>query len=162
MQAAPDIQSQQISCYVIIQSAFNIAKRSIYLLQSFIMAGIGNGGILFCDITFINEEGIRFLMNKVFGIEDCIAPTHDGRSEPLCAIYSKECANVVKDLIEANQLSVRAALNNINTQFIDVSHQNFYSENLFMNINSKEELKNINESNLHKNDIHEIDWLEGF
>lgn len=118
--------------------------------------------ILSCDIPFINEEAINYLMNKVLGVEDCIAPTHDGCSEPLCAIYSKECVSVLENLLGVNQLSVREALNNINTQFVDVSHQDFYLDNLFMNINSKEELEKVNEVNLRKNDVHEIDWLEGF
>jgi len=118
--------------------------------------------ILSCDIPFVNEDVIKYLVNKIIGVEDCIAPIHEGCSEPLCAIYSKDCVNILKNLLDANQLSIRTALNNINTQFIDVSNQDFYRKNLFMNINSKKELENINKSNSQKNDTHEIDWLEGF
>lgn len=118
--------------------------------------------IVSCDIPFINEHVIEYLINRIIGVEDCIVPTHDGRSEPLCAIYSKDCTGVLKNLLGANQLSVRAALNNINTQFIDISYQDFYFKKLFMNINTKKELENSKGNNLNKNDIHEIDWLEGF
>jgi len=110
--------------------------------------------ILSCDIPFINRELIQFLMNHIFNVEDCIAPIHFGSSEPLCAIYHKNCAMELKQLIESNKLSVRTALAYLNTQFIDVTEQSFYSEKLFLNINSKEELTNITEELYDSNKIY--------
>lgn len=99
--------------------------------------------ILSCDTPFINTGLLKFLMNEISDNSDCLVPMHDNCSEPLCAIYNKQCSDKLKMLIDENDLSVRNALEVLNTQFVDVLEQEFYSEKLFMNINSKEELKNI-------------------
>lgn len=96
--------------------------------------------ILSCDIPFINKELITHLISYLPLEGDCLVPTQQNNSEPLCAIYSKKCAHTFLDLLNKNELSIRKSLEVLNTKFIKIDDLSFYKSNLLMNLNSKDEI----------------------
>lgn len=106
---------------------------------------------LSCDIPLINTETLQFLIEKS---ENCKGPAiivHNGKTEPLCGIYRKEQANAIHDLLDKNELSVMHALDNLNTQYVDISKESFYHSEIFQNINTKQELESLEQKLQWKN-----------
>lgn len=95
--------------------------------------------ILSCDIPFVSTPLLEFLI-KNSGSEDILVPEHNGQTEPLCGIYRKNCINEFKRLLDNNEFKLHNMLNQLNSKRIDVSQQNFFDSNLFMNINTKDQL----------------------
>lgn len=96
--------------------------------------------VLSCDIPFINKELINHLISYLPLESDCLVPTQQNNSEPLCAIYSKKCISTFLDLLNKGELSIRKSLEVLNTKFIKIDDLSFYKNNLLMNLNSKDEI----------------------
>jgi molybdopterin-guanine dinucleotide biosynthesis protein A len=58
-----------------------------------------------CDMPFLKESVIRFLMKKTGGYEVVVPKTKDGL-QPLHAIYSKNCLEPIKKIIEQNKFKI--------------------------------------------------------
>lgn len=98
-----------------------------------------------CDMPLINYDLIDFLISQINSAHNATVVSHIGKTEPLCGVYSKSALPIIKSLLETNQLSVHNALTHLSTQRIDVSLQPFYTKNIFFNINSPVELKQLEE-----------------
>lgn len=100
-----------------------------------------NNLVISCDIPFISTELLGYIVKNSYDCDIAI-PVHNEKLEPLCAIYSKKCVQKLKDLLLKKELKMHDALSNFHVKQIIISpQQNFYSEKLFQNINSKDELK---------------------
>jgi molybdopterin-guanine dinucleotide biosynthesis protein A len=100
-----------------------------------------NNLVISCDIPFISNKLLQYVIKNSNGY-DVAVPVHNGKLEPLCAIYSKKCVQKLKDLLLKKELKMHDALSNFHVKKVVISpQQNFYSEKLFQNINSKDELK---------------------
>lgn len=98
---------------------------------------------LSCDIPLINTETILYLIQAS---ENCKGPAvilHNGKTEPLCGIYRKEQTRIIHELLLKNELSVMHALEQMNTLYVDISKESFYQPEIFMNINTKQELESL-------------------
>lgn len=96
--------------------------------------------IISCDIPFINTQLLSYILENSGGCEIAV-PVHEGRTEPLCAIYTKASAAKFKDLILQKTLKMHNVLNHFLTKQIFISErQAFYNSNLFTNINTPTEL----------------------
>lgn len=98
-----------------------------------------------CDIPLIRFEILNYLIQQITPKNDSFVIKHHSKTEPLCGIYSKKSIPLIKELLDKNELSVHRALEVLNTQLIDVTEHPAYSKNILYNINSKEELKNLEE-----------------
>jgi len=101
--------------------------------------------IISCDLPFVSKDLIKHLINYESDAE-IILPKSNGRFHHLCGIYSKSVLpEVERLLIEIQQPncklkgSVFELLERVNTEFIDVENLNFFTPNLFFNINTIED-----------------------
>jgi len=98
-----------------------------------------------CDIPLINTQILNHLIAGINHSNNTFIASHGSNKEPLCGIYSKKNTALIKKLLDKNELSVHKALEHLNAKYIDVSTEPFYNKNIFYNINSKEELKKLEE-----------------
>lgn len=96
--------------------------------------------VVSCDIPFINSELLSYIVENAGGCEVAI-PVHKGNTEPLCAVYSKNCTDRFEELISKNVLKMHNVFHHFITKEIFISEkQYFYHPKLFVNINTPAEL----------------------
>ncbi len=96
--------------------------------------------VLSCDIPLVPVSFLNKLANYR-GNGCAYIPVHEGRQQPLCAVYKKEIVSRIKLSIEAGELSMHKFLTKINTVFIDISDYETEYENWFANLNTPNELQ---------------------
>lgn len=96
--------------------------------------------VLPCDVPFVSEQSIKYMMDKVHG-EDLIIPRSKGGYEPLYAIYGKSCIPYLFKLIAQNNLKVRDLLTYISVRELG-EHPYFTNSgySVFTNINAVDDL----------------------
>lgn len=99
-----------------------------------------NNLIVSCDIPNITSEIIAFIIANT-GTEEALVPIHNLYTEPLCAVYKKSAAVKFRHLLDTGNYKMKNALKTLNTRYIDVSGHPSYSENIFSNINTPQELE---------------------
>ncbi len=100
-----------------------------------------NNLIVSCDIPFINEGLIRYIIENS-GKAEIAVPVYKGNTEPLCAIYTKRITDRLYNLIMCKELKIQSVLRHFLTREIHITErQKFYHDKLFVNINTPEELK---------------------
>ncbi len=97
-----------------------------------------------CDMPFLNESLIKFLIKKIEG-EDIIVPKTEKGLEPLHAIYSKRCLPLIKKTIDSGKSRIIDIYPFLNIkvieerEFIELDPE----RKSFLNINTPEELEKI-------------------
>jgi molybdenum cofactor guanylyltransferase len=99
-----------------------------------------NNIVVSCDIPNITSKIIAHIISNI-GDEAVLVPVHNGNIEPLCAVYKKSIAKKIKNLIETGEYKLKDALKTLNTRYIDVSSSSGFSESVFTNINTPQELE---------------------
>jgi len=108
-----------------------------------------------CDMPFLKVELLQYMRDKIDS-NDIIIPRYaKSYIEPLCAIYSKDCLEVMKRNIKAGILSVRKIFPYLKVKYIEEKEIKRVDPELnsFFNVNYKEdfiraeELIKGNESN---------------
>ncbi len=59
-----------------------------------------------CDAPFIRPALIRLMLSELDASLDVLVPFHDGRYEPLCAIYSKNCIGPIEDQLKRKDFKI--------------------------------------------------------
>jgi len=98
-----------------------------------------------CDIPLLNESLISFLFSKADFKSDACILIHNSNVEPLCGLYNKNIADKIISLIDNNELGVINALKNFNVQYIDYSEIIQSMPFVLTNINTKDQLTEIEE-----------------
>lgn len=96
--------------------------------------------VVSCDIPFISAALVRFICVKSIGYEITV-PSHFGKTEPLCGVYSLSCKDKLKLKIINNQLSVRKALYRFDTNVVNISNEPFYKPFILSNLNTPQEVE---------------------
>ena len=94
-----------------------------------------------CDMPFLKPELLQYMGDKIDS-NDIIIPSYSrGYVEPLCAIYSKDCLEVIKKNIKDGILSIRRIFPYLKIKYIEEKEiKKFDPElNSFFNINYKED-----------------------
>jgi len=93
-------------------------------------------------MPFLNESIIRYMMSNMHGY-DVIVPQIDGGSQPLFAIYSKNCIPAIERLIEKRRLNVAGIFPEVRTLYVKSNQLKEIDAALacFANINTKEDYK---------------------
>jgi molybdenum cofactor guanylyltransferase len=91
--------------------------------------------VLSCDIPFISSEILSTLMANA-GDELVLAASHQGKIEPLCAVYDRRCLPFFSESIQQNQLKMMLLLEKLAAKTMDFSE----SESCFKNVNTPEDL----------------------
>lgn len=86
-----------------------------------------------CDMPFIDEKLIRYMANiKDY---DAVIPVVDGRYEPLFALYSKSCLDILKKQLDDEKLKIIDFFSKIKLREIHASELCQYDSKLFSFIN---------------------------
>lgn len=98
-----------------------------------------------CDMPFLNESLITFLLNKIEDNLDVIVPQTEDGFHPLHAIYSKRCIKPIKKIIDENRYKIIELYPLVNVKI--VNEKEFLSldpkKESLININTPEELELI-------------------
>ena len=99
--------------------------------------------VVACDMPFLNIELLRYMIGLCQDFDVVVPRVGEEKLEPLHAIYSKNCLDSMKTLLEQNQLKIDRFFNTVNVRYIERAEcQKFDPELLtFFNINSQSDLK---------------------
>ena len=91
-----------------------------------------------CDTPFISREIISLLWKQ--RTADAVVPVWNNKQEPLNAFYNIRCSNLIEDLLDSGNLSLKNFLEQIDSEKINLL--DYYAEadleTLFLNINTPE------------------------
>ncbi|MFS4482948.1 molybdenum cofactor guanylyltransferase [Hyunsoonleella sp. 2307UL5-6] len=96
--------------------------------------------VLSCDIPLITSEALKKLIDAIDDTSEIIQAESYGKSMPLVAIYKKSIAGVFHKFLKKDERRLRIAIKSC--QFKNVVLDKAF-ENTTMNINTKEEFKQI-------------------
>ncbi|MFC1623983.1 molybdenum cofactor guanylyltransferase [Candidatus Omnitrophota bacterium] len=98
--------------------------------------------IVACDMPFLNEALIRYMMGKSDGYDVVIAEWQ-GQLQPLCAVYSKDCITPIEKELSKNNLKITDFFKNVKVRVINEEEvSRFDPERLFfVNINTPQDIR---------------------
>ncbi len=105
------------------------------------------------DMPFIEPELINYMIKNIDQY-DAVIPTHSkGLYEPLCAIYSKNCLEIMKQNIKDEKLSVRCIFPFLKVRLITEKEIKQFDPSLysFFNINFKKDFVKAEELEKRRN-----------
>jgi molybdopterin-guanine dinucleotide biosynthesis protein A len=100
-----------------------------------------------CDMPFIEVKLLQYMIENI-NTYDIVIPCYGkGLIEPLCAIYSKSCLEVIERNIKAGVLSVREIFPHLKVKFIKEEEIKKFDTGLysFFNINFKRDFTKAEE-----------------
>jgi molybdopterin-guanine dinucleotide biosynthesis protein A len=94
--------------------------------------------ILSCDIPFVNSSLLADIISQSEDY-DAIVPVHDGKFEPICAVYTKKCIAPFNTALEKKIFKLTDAMSLVNTKEIKLPFTKEI-ENNFINLNTLQDL----------------------
>lgn len=104
--------------------------------------------IISCDMPLISAELITYLIN-INSDKSILLPKANGKIQQLCGIYSKSVIDEIENIFKLSEKdknikgSVYELLERATNEIIAVDDLNFYSKNIFLNMNSPEDYELI-------------------
>jgi molybdopterin-guanine dinucleotide biosynthesis protein A len=105
--------------------------------------------IISCDLPLISSQLINYIVNYET-MKDIILPVADGKIQQTCGLYSKNILNEVeKLLIESSQKnsklkgSIYELMDRVPTEIVEVDKLDFYTPDIFLNINTPEDYNHL-------------------
>lgn len=101
--------------------------------------------IIACDMPFVKPGLFNYLLDNMED-ELVVLPSKDGiYPEPMCGIYKKEILPTMEEFIHKGNYKLPDLFRKIPFKMITITGEmEFYSEEMFMNINSMEDLQGAN------------------
>lgn len=100
--------------------------------------------VLSYDMPLVKESLFRLLISEL-GEYDIVLPgISKEKPEPLCGIYRKGTASIMEEMISKKDFAVNHLLSRCHSKIVPISGKmECWQPDLFLNINSKEDLKRI-------------------
>lgn len=99
--------------------------------------------ILSCDMPLINTSLLEYLLENATG-SDITVPIHGNNLiEPLCGIYKRTCIPVLKNFIDKGNYRLNEFIRSASHRLVEVGQTIDFPENLFSNINTQDEFRNL-------------------
>ncbi len=98
--------------------------------------------VLSVDAPFVEKKFVGFLINSASGF-DAVVPIHEGKREPLIALYNKSSVPQFESQIKTGNYKLYFLLQELKTNFVEANEWLRKYPNLFQNINYPEDLENI-------------------
>lgn len=92
-----------------------------------------------CDMPFLDGRIFPFLADYLMH-HRAAAPMHNGFRETLCMVIRKDCLEEVESVIQERNFKLLQLHDRLNTAFVEVTAQDFYSPKMFHNINTRADL----------------------
>ncbi|MGC6431520.1 MAG: molybdenum cofactor guanylyltransferase [Jejuia sp.] len=96
--------------------------------------------VLSCDIPLISSEVLQQLIDAIDDTSEIIQAESNGKSMPLVALYKRSVKTKFLELLQNNERRLRIAVKQCNFKNVTLDKTN---ENATMNINTKEDFKQI-------------------
>lgn len=93
-----------------------------------------------CDLPLFSRALGDFLVSELSGW-DAVVPLTGERTHPLCAVYRKSCAAVLKRRLDGGDRKLRSALFELRTKYVPLTGA--FAEILLENINTPEEYRSL-------------------
>ncbi|MBR4414835.1 MAG: molybdenum cofactor guanylyltransferase [Aeriscardovia sp.] len=106
------------------------------LYSCFLECTCSNALVISVDIPLISQKTLDCLLRMHFsGNTDATVLSHNGKDEPLIAVYRTGSTDILKELLDEKKLAVRALLERLDCQYYD-----FHGDpNELLNCNSPED-----------------------
>jgi molybdopterin-guanine dinucleotide biosynthesis protein A len=109
-----------------------------------------NNFIVSCDMPFITSKAAEFIIARSDSYQITV-PIHQGKFEPLFALYSSSCLDQWKEELDKGVFKLQNIMTKFNTLELNVDDNAIFNEDLFININTKEDLEKAKEKLNHGN-----------
>lgn len=102
--------------------------------------------VVACDMPFLNPGLLRYLAGLCRDFDAVVPTLSPGTLEPLHAVYSKDCAEVIRAQLDNGNLKVDAFLGKVRVRYVDREECRRLDPQLlsFFNINRPEDLELAN------------------
>jgi molybdopterin-guanine dinucleotide biosynthesis protein A len=102
--------------------------------------------VVACDMPFLNRRLLGYMLEVSAGY-DVAVPRLGEMVEPLHAVYSKQCLDVIKQLLDQDSLKIDRLLERVKVRYVETGEiDSFDPEHLsFFNINNKKDLETARE-----------------
>jgi len=99
--------------------------------------------IVSCDTPLLTTDFFRYMISK-HGKFDISIPVHNGINEPMIGIYSRSVLPVFQQAISEGLFKPPHIIKSCIFQEIEINrNMNFYAPDMFLNMNSPEDLKKL-------------------
>ena len=97
-----------------------------------------------CDMPFIKKALVQYIINHIEG-EDVIVPRTEDGLQPLHAIYSKNCLDPIKIIMEQGKYKIIDFYNQVNVKIVEEKEFTVLDplRESFINVNTPDELHSI-------------------
>ncbi|MEA3462539.1 MAG: molybdenum cofactor guanylyltransferase [Bacteroidota bacterium] len=100
--------------------------------------------VLSYDMPLVSPSLFRFLIGERMGYDIVLPAMHEKKPEPTCGIYSRSTTGFMEEMIVQKDFALHHMLKRCNNKIVRITREmDFWLPELFLNINSKEDLKRI-------------------
>jgi molybdopterin-guanine dinucleotide biosynthesis protein A len=100
--------------------------------------------VLSYDMPMVNQSLFRMLLSESMGYDMILPAMHEHRPEPTCGIYSRKLTGLMEEMISEKDFALNHLLMRSKSKMVRITKEmDFWLPELFLNINSKEDLKLI-------------------
>lgn len=100
--------------------------------------------VLSYDMPLVNESLFRLLISELGDYDIVLPGISKERPEPLCGVYRKGTASIMEEMISKKDFAVNHLLSRCHSKVVPISGEmECWRPDLFLNINSQEDLKRI-------------------
>ncbi len=98
-----------------------------------------------CDLPLLKPALVNGLLESSSLESDVVVPTSEKYFEPLCAVYSKACLPVIKELLDQQTLKISVLFSRVRVKKISFQFLQTYDPELvsFVNVNSMDDLEHV-------------------
>lgn len=95
-----------------------------------------------CDMPLLNVALLRHLIDASPGF-DVVLPRVDGNVEPLHAVYSRDCLEVIERALQENRLQIQSFFHEVKVRYVENAELSRFDpqHTSFFNVNSESDLK---------------------
>jgi molybdopterin-guanine dinucleotide biosynthesis protein A len=107
---------------------------------AFVHTGAARLFVLACDMPFVSVELVRHIVAHA-GTSATI-PTMNGRVQPLCGLYERDCLPAIERALEEKRFTVRNIVDELNPTFVALTSElSFFSPDLLDNLNAPHDVE---------------------
>jgi len=97
--------------------------------------------VLSCDLPFVSKELLSFILKNSEGYEVAVPWQGNQHYEPLCGFYNLSVLEQMTAFIQKENYKLPDLFEEIGINKLTINNKlNFYTQNLFLNVNSKHDL----------------------
>lgn len=100
--------------------------------------------IISCDLPLISKDAVEYITNYKSN-KDAVIYKKGNRLQYLCGVYKKSCLSALNISLISRELKVQEFINKIDAEILDADR---FSEEIFFNLNNKEDYENLIKMNL--------------